>query len=75
MTEQEFATRINEWGRGSVNVLRNTNEGALTAPAQVVHRGRSTIVVDVRVTDEQDRRIARLTATQLAPGSAVQAAR
>ncbi len=59
----------------SVNLLRNTNRGTLTAEAEIVHRGRTTIVVDVRVSDEQDRLVARLTATQLAPGSAVPAGR
>src|SRR5438128_3936804 len=34
----------------SVNLLRNTNHGTLTAEAQMVHRGRTTMVVEVRVT-------------------------
>ena len=56
-------------------LLRNTNRGTLTAEAEVVHLGRITIVVDVRVCGEQDRPVARLTATQLAPGFAVPAGR
>jgi uncharacterized protein (TIGR00369 family) len=51
----------------SVNLLRNTNRGTLTAEALVVHRGRTTIVVEVKVTDAQERLIAALVATLLAP--------
>ena len=50
--------RINAWGRPalipltaplSVHLLRNTNRGTLTADAEGLHRGRTTIVGDVRV--------------------------
>ena len=51
----------------SVNLIRNTNRGTLTAEAQVVHRGRTTMVVEVKVTDDQARLIASLVATLLAP--------
>jgi uncharacterized protein (TIGR00369 family) len=51
----------------SVNLLRNTNRGTLTAEAQMVHRGRTTMVVEVKVTDDQERLIAALVATLLAP--------
>jgi uncharacterized protein (TIGR00369 family) len=51
----------------SVNLIRNTNRGILTAEAQIVHRGRTTIVVEVKVTDEQARLVATLVATLLAP--------
>jgi uncharacterized protein (TIGR00369 family) len=51
----------------SVNLIRNTNCGTLTAEALVVHRGRTTIVVEVKVTDEQSRLLAALVATLLAP--------
>jgi len=51
----------------SVNLLRNTTGGTLTAEAQVVHRGRTTIVVEVKVTDDQGRLLAALVATLLAP--------
>ena len=51
----------------SVNLIRNTNHGTLTAEAQVMHRGRTTIVVDVKVTDDQQRLIAAVVATLLAP--------
>jgi len=84
MTEHELPARINARGRPalvpltaplSVHLLTNTNRGTLTADAEGVHRGRTTIVGDVRVGTEDDRLIARLPATQLAPGSAVPAAR
>jgi uncharacterized protein (TIGR00369 family) len=51
----------------SINLLRNTNRGTLTAEALVVHRGRTTIVVEVKVTDAQARLIAALVVTLLAP--------
>jgi uncharacterized protein (TIGR00369 family) len=51
----------------SVNLLRNTNRGTLTAEARMVHRGRTTLVVEVKVTDDQKRLIAALVATLLAP--------
>jgi uncharacterized protein (TIGR00369 family) len=51
----------------SVNLLRNTNRGTLTAEAQMIHRGRTTMVVEVKVTDDQERLIAALVATLLAP--------
>ena len=51
----------------SVNLIRNTNRGTLTAEAQVLHRGRTTIVVEVMITDDQQRLIASMMATLLAP--------
>ena len=51
----------------SANLIRNTNQGTLVAEAEVVHRGRTTLVVDVRVSDERQRLIAKLVATLLAP--------
>ena len=54
----------------SVNLIRNTNRGTLTAEAEVVHRGRTTIVVDVRVRDEDKRLVAKAVATLLAPSGA-----
>src|SRR3989442_4729651 len=51
----------------SVNLIRNTNRGTLTAEAEIVHRGRTTLVIDVRVSDDQGRLVAKLTATQLIP--------
>ncbi|MBI4640217.1 MAG: PaaI family thioesterase [Candidatus Tectomicrobia bacterium] len=51
----------------STNLIRNTNHGTLTAEAQVIHRGRTTIVVEVKVTDDRPRLIATLVATLLVP--------
>ena len=51
----------------SVNLIRNTDRGVLTAEAEIVHRGRTTLIVDVRVTDDQGKLVAKLTATLLAP--------
>ncbi|HEY2526175.1 MAG TPA: PaaI family thioesterase [Candidatus Binataceae bacterium] len=51
----------------STNLIRNTDRGALTAEAELVHRGRSTIVADVRVLDDQSRLIAKVTVTLLVP--------
>jgi 1,4-dihydroxy-2-naphthoyl-CoA hydrolase len=51
----------------SANLMRNTNQGTLTAEAEIVHRGRTTLIVDVRVWDEQQKLIAKVTATLLRP--------
>ena len=51
----------------STNLIRNTGRGALTADAELVHRGKSTIVADVRVTDDESRLIAKATVTLLVP--------
>jgi 1,4-dihydroxy-2-naphthoyl-CoA hydrolase len=51
----------------STNLIRNTGRGALTAEAELVHRGKSTIVADVRVTDDQSQLIAKVTVTLLVP--------
>jgi 1,4-dihydroxy-2-naphthoyl-CoA hydrolase len=51
----------------STNLIRNIDRGALTAEAELVHRGKSTMVADVRVTDDQSRLIAKATVTLLVP--------
>lgn len=51
----------------STNLIRNTNRGALTADAELVHRGKTTMVADVRVTDDRSRLIAKATVTMLIP--------
>ena len=48
-----------------INFLRPVWESALTASAHVVHRGKTTGLVDCRVTDERDRLIAHATSTCL----------
>lgn len=51
----------------STNLIRNTDRGVLTAEAELVHRGKSTMVADVRVTDDQSRLIAKAIVTLLVP--------
>ncbi|MGH8013173.1 MAG: PaaI family thioesterase [Candidatus Binataceae bacterium] len=51
----------------SSNLVRNTNEGGLTADAEIIHRGRTTMVVNVRVADERGRLVANTVVTLLAP--------
>lgn len=51
----------------SVNLIGNADRGSLTAEAEIVHRGRSTLVIEVKVVDDRQRLIAKLVATQLAP--------
>lgn len=51
----------------STNLIRNTDRGALTADAELVHRGKTTMVADVRVTDDRSRLIAKATVTMLIP--------
>ena len=55
--------------RLSVSLIRNTDRGALTARAEIVHGGRTTLVIEVAVVDERKRLIAKLVATQLAPAA------
>ncbi|OLC01016.1 MAG: hypothetical protein AUH30_00955 [Candidatus Rokubacteria bacterium 13_1_40CM_68_15] len=54
----------------SVNLIRNTNRGTLTAEAEVTHRGRTILVVDVQVFDDDRALVAKLVATLLAPRAA-----
>ena len=51
----------------SVNLIRNTNQGAITAEAHIVHRGRTTMVTEVKVHDEQERLLATVVVTALVP--------
>jgi 1,4-dihydroxy-2-naphthoyl-CoA hydrolase len=51
----------------SANLIRNTNRGTLTAEAVPVHQGRTTVVVQSTVKDDQGRLLATVTATQLVP--------
>jgi 1,4-dihydroxy-2-naphthoyl-CoA hydrolase len=51
----------------SANLIRNTNQGTLVAEAEIVHRGRTALVVDVHVSDDRQRLIAKFVATLLAP--------
>ena len=53
-----------------IDLIRYAKRGTLTAEAEIVHHGRTTLVVDVRVFDEQRKLIAKLVATQLTPAFA-----
>jgi uncharacterized protein (TIGR00369 family) len=49
----------------SANLIRNTNAGKVTAEARLVHRGRTTMVVETTVRDEQGRLLVLVTTTHL----------
>jgi len=49
----------------SVSLVRITDHGRVTAEARVVHGGRTTQVVETRVTDEQGRLMATVTTTHI----------
>ena len=50
----------------SVSLFRDAAAGVLTAEAETLFRGRSTVVVHVKVRDEQPGLVAALVVTQLA---------
>lgn len=52
----------------SANLVRNTDRGRIRAVATPLHRGRATVVIQGRVTDEEGRLLAVVTVTQLVPG-------
>ena len=49
----------------SANLIRNTGSGTATAEAKLVHRGRTTLVVQTTVRDDQARTLAIVTTTHL----------
>jgi uncharacterized protein (TIGR00369 family) len=49
----------------SANLIRNTSQGTLVAEALPIHKGRTMVVVQSTVKDEQGRLLATVTATQL----------
>ena len=51
----------------SVNMFREADGGTLTAEAETIYRGRSTVIVDVTVRDAARGLVATLVFTQLAP--------
>ena len=62
------------YGRGAVDdhagrVGPHAKRGTLTAEAEIVHRGHTTLAVEVTVLDDERRLLARLVATQLAPAA------
>lgn len=51
----------------SFSQVRNAGQGKLLADAQIVHRGRTILVVEVKVHDGDGKLIATMTVTQMAP--------
>ena len=49
----------------SANLIRNTGSGVVTAESRLVHRGRTTMVAETSVRDEQGRLLLLLTSTHL----------
>lgn len=49
----------------SANLIRNVSAGTATAEARIVHRGRTTMVVETTVRDEWSRTLAIVTTTHL----------
>ena len=52
----------------STNFIRNTNQGTVRAEATPVHRGRTTMVVETRVSDAAGRLLIVVTTTHLFVG-------
>lgn len=51
----------------SANLIRNTNRGRISAEAKPLHRGRTTMVVQTEVRDEDAKLLAVITATLIMP--------
>lgn len=51
----------------SANLIGNRGSGKLVATAEIVHRGRTTLVVEAKVRAEDGRLLATAVATQLVP--------
>lgn len=51
----------------SANLVGNRRSGKLVATAEIVHRGRTTLVAEVKVCAEDGRLLATAVATQLVP--------
>jgi 1,4-dihydroxy-2-naphthoyl-CoA hydrolase len=49
----------------STNFIRNTGEGTVRAESRPIHRGRTTLVVETRITDSQGRLLIVVTTTHL----------
>jgi acyl-coenzyme A thioesterase PaaI-like protein len=50
--------------------MRNTNQGNLTAEAELIHRGRTTIVANMGVADDRARLVDNIVVTLLVPPGA-----
>jgi uncharacterized protein (TIGR00369 family) len=49
----------------STQFLRGLRSGTVTATGRPLHRGRTTIVIETDLSDDEDRLVARVTQTQL----------
>ncbi|MGH8011307.1 MAG: PaaI family thioesterase [Candidatus Binataceae bacterium] len=47
--------------------ISNTNRGKLIAQAEIAHRGRTLLVVEAKIHDDEGKLIATMTVTQMAP--------
>ena len=52
----------------SANLMRNTDRGKAIAEAKVVHKGRTMMVVESTVRDEEGRLLARISSTHIVKG-------
>jgi acyl-coenzyme A thioesterase PaaI-like protein len=59
----------------SVNLFREASRGTLTAAAETIYRGQRSLIVEVKVHDEQQSLVATLVVTQLVPRPAAPLAR
>jgi uncharacterized protein (TIGR00369 family) len=50
----------------SANLIRNTNHGMVTAEARLIHQGRTTLVAQTEVRDQDGRLLVAVTTTHLA---------
>jgi len=53
----------------STNLIRNTNRGKLIAEATPIHKGRTTVVSQATVKDDEGHLLAIVTATQIVPSA------
>jgi 1,4-dihydroxy-2-naphthoyl-CoA hydrolase len=53
----------------SANLIRNTGSGTATAEARLVHRGRTTMVAETTVRDEQGRTLVIVVTTHIVLGA------
>jgi 1,4-dihydroxy-2-naphthoyl-CoA hydrolase len=54
----------------NANLIRNVNQGKVTAEARLVHRGRTTLVAQTEVRDQHGRLLVLLSTTHLVPSGA-----
>jgi uncharacterized protein (TIGR00369 family) len=54
--------------QASINLLRNTNQGSVTAESHALHRGRTMIVMETEVRDAEGRLLLVVSTTHLVLG-------